>query len=945
MMREAIRRVTPGLRGVAVLGIAIYCLAQNRQVSGNQVSGNQVSDKEVLPIVQRCFQCHGPTLRMSNLDLRTREGMLKGGTHGPALVPGDAERSLLYQRIAGLQLPLMPMPPVQALNPREIGLIKDWINQGAPWTASTPASTAASTPTSTNGGGYKEKAITDQDRQWWAFRKPVRYPAPAVVDARWRRNPIDAFINKAMDEKGLQPAPEADRRTLIRRAYLDLVGLLPPAAEVDAFAKDPSPKAYDDLIERLLASPNYGERWGRNWLDVVRYADSSGFEYDLTVDNAWRYRDYVIKAFNDDKPYDRFVIEQLAGDELDQPTYDSLTATTLYRIGPRVRFREKNYPSYRYDYMDDMIRTTYQGFMGLSVNCARCHDHKFDPITRLDYFRSMAAFWGYVDYDHPLAPKARVDEYESIKRQLEKEITPLQQGVARIEAPYRAKQREQQIQNALKTFPADIQAAIRTPEAERTPGQKLLVAQVLINPEDVNPDMITVDLEASAKARARAKAEDVFGVTNNRYGARPLPLNKEDEARRAPLLAKIQEMVDRLPPPLPTADGVRDGDYRLAPDGQGDSHIPGTGRPVYNLKCCFVPEPGQAYQAPPLYFAATGEDIQADEKTFLVQPGFLKVLSNATPPPNGMPAATHPPNRTDYATSGRRRALAEAIASKDNPLTARVMVNRIWGWHFGRGIVATPGNFGRMGMPPSHPELLDWLATEFVRQGWSVKQIHRLIMTSETYKMASAFYQAADLEKDPTGVYLWRFPVRRLEAEIIRDAMLDASGSLNREAGGPPFFPSIPVTLRADQPRGVWELTKEGPDTWRRSVYAYVKRGLKYPMFEVFDLPDLNITCERRTVTTVPTQALTMLNNEFTLMQADRFAKRVLSEAGTDRERQVKTMYRIAFSRDPAPRELANNLAFLKKQTGPTAGSGADQAALTDLAHVVLNLNEFVYIQ
>jgi len=934
MLREAIRRVAPSFRGIAVLGIAVCCLAQNREV------GNPLSDKEVLPIVQRCFQCHGATLRMSDLDLRTREGMLKGGTRGPALVPGDAERSLLYQRVAGLQLPLMPMPPVQALSPTEIGLIKDWINQGAKWAPSASAPTSESTPTSASTySGYKEKPITDQDRQWWAFQKPVPYPPPAVADARWRRNPIDAFIRKAMDEKGLQPAPEADRRTLIRRAYLDLVGLLPPAAEVDAFVKDPSPKAYDNLVERLLASPNYGERWGRNWLDVVRYADSSGFEYDLTVDNAWRYRDYVIKAFNEDKPYDRFVIEHLAGDELDQPTYDSLTATTFYRIGPRVRFREKNYTTYRYDYMDDMIRTTYQGFMGLSVNCARCHDHKFDPITRLDYYRSMAAFWGYVDYDHALAPKAQIDEYESIKRQLEKEITPLQQEVARIEAPYRAKQREQQIQNALRTFPPDIQVAIKTPEAERTPGQKLLVAQVLISPEDANPDMITVDLQASAKARARVKAEDVFGVVNNRY-ARPLPLSKEDEARRAPLQAKIQEMVDRLPPPLPTADGVRDGDYRLAPDGQGDSHIPGTGRPVYNVKCCFIPEPGQVYQAPPLYFAATGDDLQADEKTFLVQPGFLKVLSNPTPP-----SATHPPNRTDYVTSGRRRALAEAIASKDNPLTARVMVNRIWGWHFGRGIVATPGNFGRMGMAPSHPELLDWLATEFVRQGWSIKQIHRMIMTSETYKMASAFYEAMDLEKDPTGVYLWRFPVRRLEAEIIRDVMLDSSGSLNREAGGPPFFPSIPVTLRADQPRGVWELTKEGPDTWKRSVYAYVKRGLKYPMFEVFDLPDLNITCERRTVSTVPTQALTMLNNEFTLIQADRFAQRVLREAGTDQESQVKTMYRIAFSREPAPKELENNVAFLKKQTSPAAGSGANQAALTDLAHVVLNLNEFVYLQ
>ncbi|MBZ5611039.1 MAG: DUF1553 domain-containing protein [Acidobacteriia bacterium] len=883
---------------------------------------------------------------MSKLDLRTREGMLKGGEKGPALVPGDVAASLLYKKITGQQQPLMPMPPVPALDPREIALVKDWIDQGAQW-SSIAASAPAPAPTSANGSEYKEKQITDQDRQWWAFQKPVRHPAPQVSDARWSRNPIDAFVRDMLKKKGLEPAPPADRRTLIRRAYLDLVGLLPPPAEVEKFVQDPSPSAYENLIERLLASKHYGERWGRYWLDVARYADSSGFEFDITVENGWRYRDYVIKALNEDKPYDQFIIEQLAGDELDHPTFDSLTATTFYRIGPRVRFREKNYPSYRYDYMDDMIRTTFQGFMGLSVNCARCHDHKFDPITRMDYYRSAAAFWGYVDYDHPLAPKPKVDEYERIKKELEKEITPLQQEIARIEKPYRDKQREQQIQNALRRYPEDIQLAIKTPEDKRTPGQKLLVAQVLISPEDANPDMIVADLNATAKSKAQAKANQVFGVADEAYNGRGPKLSPADEAKRTVLRAKIEAIEKRLPDPLPVADGVRDGDYRLAPDGLGDSSIPGTGRPTYDVKCCYIPNPGQKYEVPPLYFAAAGDDIKANASTFPVQPGFLSVLVNGTPPP-----ATHPPNRPDYVTSGRRRALAEAIASKDNPLTARVMVNRIWGWHFGRGIVATPGNFGKMGVSPSHPELLDWLATEFVRQGWSIKQMQRLIMTSETYKMASAFYRSADLENDPTNVYLWRFPVRRLEAEIIRDSILDASGDLNLAAGGPAFFPPIPVSVRADQPRGTWELTKEGPDTWKRSVYAYVKRGLKYPMFEVYDLPDLNTTCERRAVSTVPTQALTMLNNEFMLMQAGHFAQRVLKQAGNNPQEQVKTMYRIAFSREPTQRELDSNVAFLKKQRDHElaggAGSSEDQAAqaaLTDLAHVTLNLNEFAYLQ
>jgi hypothetical protein len=932
------RRKIVASSAVAVIACATVMLTSSPGLRAQK----QVSEADALATLKRCSQCHGSSLQMSKLDLSTREGMLKGGENGPAVVPGNAQASPLYRRVAGLQTPAMPMPPVPALNAQEIALLKDWIDQGAKWTSG-PEPVPAAAPavsTSVSPGGYSPREITAEDRKWWAFQKPVRNALPSVRDARWSHNPIDAFVAGMREQKGLEGAPQASRKTLIRRAYLDLIGLLPPPEAVDAFVNDPAPDAYEKLVDRLLASPNYGERWGRNWLDVVRYADSSGFEFDITIENAWRYRDYVIKAFNEDKPYNQFIIEQLAGDELDHPTNDSLTATTYYRVGPRVRFREKNYPSYRYDYMDDLVRTTFQGFMGLSVNCARCHDHKFDPITRLDYYKSVAAFWGYVEYDQPLVPKVKVEEYDKALRQFEKEMTPLRQEIARIEKPYREKQREQQVQDALKKFPADIQLAIRTPEAQRTPGQKLLVAQVIIGGDDVDPDNLVADANASAKARAAAKANQVFGA-GTEYGRKPLTLNEADEKKRAALLAKIKEIEDRLPDPLPVADGVRDGDYRLSPDGLGDSHIPGTGRPDYGLTCCFIPTPGQKFEVPPLYFAAKGEDLKSDATTFEVQPGFLTVLSNGTPPP-----ATHVPNRTDYVTSGRRRALAEAIASEDNPLTARVMVNRIWGWHFGTGIVATPGNFGKMGVLPSNPELLDWLATEFVQKGWSIKQMHRLIMTSETYKMDSAFSREVDLKTDPTNVYLWRFPPHRLEAEIIRDLTLSASGQLNPQAGGEPFFPAIPTSLRADQPRGVWELTKEEPSTWRRSVYAYVKRGLKYPMFEVFDEPDLNVTAERRAVSTVPTQALTLLNNEFTLIQAKYFADRVWKTAGANPEKQVGEMYRIAFSREPGASEMSQNVAFLQKRAeGAGGGDGAARSALGDLAHVLLNLNEFVYVK
>ncbi len=874
------------------------------------------SVEAVTILKERCFQCHGGAVQMSQLDLRTRESILKGGAKGPAIVPGNAEASRLYRRIAGLEEPVMPMAPLPRLSTQEIAALKDWIDRGANWEPSGPA--AGSPKTQAAGGygrNYKEKSITEEDRKWWSFQKPVRRPVPAVADARWAVNPIDAFIKQALDRKGLTPAPQADRNTLIRRAYLDLIGLLPTPEEVDTFVNDSSPRAWENLIEWLLASTRYGERWGRFWLDVARYGDSSGYEHDRDTANAWRYRDYVIKAFNADKPYNRFIVEQLAGDEIDDPSYDSLIATTYYRIGPRVRYREKDNPYYRYEYLDDIIRTTFQGFMGLSVNCARCHDHKFDPITRMDYYRSMAMLFGYVEYDHPLAPPDQVAEHERVRKEVEDQLRPLRRQVALIEAPYR----KAEFEKRLARFPEEIQIAVRTPEEKRTTGQKLLAAQIV---------SIGIDPDAAANQAGSPYA-------------RSIRVSDTDNAERQKLLVRIQELQKKLPPPLPVAEGVRDGDYRLTPDGPGDEPLPGKGdRFNYGVECCFLPQPGRPFQVPPVYFGANGVDVAEDQKSSAVEPGYLSLLANGSRPP------TADPPHNGYLTSGRRRALAEWIASPGNPLTARVMVNRIWHWHFGHGIVATPGNFGKMGIPPSHPELLDWLATEFIRQGWSVKQMHRLIMQSEAYRMDSGFYHAADAEKDPTNVYLWRYPLRRLEAEAIRDIILDASGNLNLQAGGEPFFPSIPKSVREGFRQGKWVLTKEEPATWRRSVYTYWKRGLKYPMFEVYDQPDLNVTCEKRNVTTVPTQALTLLNNEFVLLQAEHFAERVMRESGAGPRAQIGRLYRIALSRAPSAKELDRSLAFFEKQREYHAPrtSKADLAALTDLAHVMLNSNEFVYI-
>jgi hypothetical protein len=861
-----------GCWGIVPLGAVLLWSAQSPTPS----AGNAA------PILQqRCLPCHGPGQQMSSLDLSSRAAALKGGQKsGPAIAPGNAALSPLYRRVTGQDQPAMPLGG--KLTDAEIAIIRKWIDSGAPW---------------------DERTFTGQQRNWWAFRKPVRQPIPRVADPRWNAHPIDAFIKKVLDERNLEPAPPADRRTLIRRAWLDLVGLLPPAEEVEAFVNDPSPGAWQKCADQLLASPHYGERWARHWLDVARYADSWGHIHDDDNPNAWRYRDYVIQSFNQDKPYDHFILEQLAGDEVDDVTYDTLIATSFHRIGPRVLFREKQNPHYRYDYLDDMIGTTSRAFLGLTVSCARCHDHKFDPISQMDYYRMMAIFFPYVDYNHPLASPNEIAAYEGRKAEIEPKIQALTREIRRIEEPYR----NAAFQRKMETFPEDVRTAVRMPEDQRTPGQKLLAAQMMSIRNTV---------------------------------ARQVTLNQTDSQARTKLQAQLRELQAQLPKPLPVAAGIRDGDYRFTPDGPGDEPVPGTTakRIKVDFDGSYVPRPGKPYEPPACYFPALSEP----GKGKLVEPGFLSVITG------GGPAQIRPlPN--GRLSSGRRRALAEWIASPDNPLTARVMVNRIWHYHFGRGIVSTPSNFGRMGNLPSHPELLDWLATEFVRQGWSIKGMHRLILTSQTYQMASSFYRPANMEEDPENAELWRFPVRRLEAEIIRDIILSASGQLNRQAGGPPFFPAVPKTAYVEVARvGKWMLTKEEPSTWRRSIYSYWKRARKSPMFEVFDQPDTMVTCDRRNITTVPTQALTLLNDEFVLLQSRYFAERVQQAAGRDAAGQIESAYRIALSRDPTLKELTAGVQFIEKQRAhhkQKPAADPDRSALTDLCNVILNTNEFLYVQ
>jgi len=732
----------------------------------------------------------------------------------------------------------------------------------------------------------QDAGIPAAARNYWAFKLPVQAPVPAV--AAPLNHPIDRFLEKVRQDKGLTAAPRASRLTLLRRAYIDLIGLPPTPAEAAAFLADNRPDAWERLIETLLASPHYGERWGRHWLDVARYADSSGFEQDYDRPNAWRYRDYVIRAFNQDKPYDVFLKEQIAGDELDQKSDDTFIATGFLRAGPRVAFREKDNPERRYEYLDDLIATTGRGVLGLTVQCARCHNHKFDPIPQRDYYSLMTSFFGYVETTRPLVPPAEAAAYEKKVRDVEARQAPLKAEIKKIEAPYADRVR----QEAYKRFPEEVQRAIAKPEAERTEGERLLAEQVI------------------GGVNVTGRAVDRF-------------LTPDEAARKKQLTDQIAALEKEKPKPIPVAEIVTDGDYRFAPDGSGDEVVGCPKCRVWDVtNGSFLHTGPGKYEAPPSYLLIRGDPTAKGSQ---MKPGFVTAATYGNPPTETPPA--------DGRTSGRRRALAEWLASPNNPLTARVIVNRIWHHHFGRGIVSTLDNFGKMGEAPTHPELLDWLAVEFVKREWSIKQMHRVMMTSEAYRMASAFEHEADREKDPQNQYLWRFNARRLDAEIVRDSILAASGGINLAVGGPPVFPPLPKGLLTEASHGIWKTEEEGPGVWRRSVYVYRKRGLAFPMFQVFDLPEQNVTAAARYVSTVPTQALTLLNDTFVLRHAQLFADRVKKDAGDDPVKQVDLAYRIALTRPPTQTELAMALETVQKQS------------LVDLTDVLFNVNEFVYIR
>jgi len=725
--------------------------------------------------------------------------------------------------------------------------------------------------------------FTPQQRQLWSLQ-PVRATAPpAVKQRRWIKTPIDAFILAELETKGIPPATPADRGTLIRRATLDLTGLPPTPTEVAAFLADKSPNAFDKVIDRLLASPQYGERWARHWLDLARYAESEGFKADETRPTVWRYRDYVIKSFNADKPYDRFVQEQLAGDELWPNDFDARVATAFNRHYPDES-NARNLHQRRQEILNDITDTAGSVFLGLTVGCARCHDHKYDPILQADYYRLQAFFANVRAADDILLiPPDEAERHRARMADWETQTRDVRDRIAALEAP----KRKEIVQDLIDKYPESIQASISKAPGERTPieWQMFYKAKPYIDPNSY-----------AYVATSRTVGGQLKGETKKQWEA---------------MQAELKTFSHLYPGDLPTATAIVDAN-RLAPA----THI------LY----------GGVYDQP------------VDE----VQPGFLTMLDPG-------PAKIEPPVAVE--STGRRTALARWLTRPDHPLTARVMANRIWHYHFGRGLAATPSNLGMSGERPTHPALLDWLANGFVRGGWSMKAMHRLIMRSSVYQQASTF--RAEIAKiDPENRLWWRFPRQRLEGEVIRDTALAVAGVLNPALGGPSVFPEVPPGMES---RGGWNVSDRPEDRYRRSVYVFVRRNTRYPLFESFDMPDTHESCARRDVTTSPLQALMLLNSTMTIDWARAFAGRVMAQAGGDPARQIRTAYQLAYARRPRPSEMSAALQFfdrheaiLEKRAAlggklsvpdnrPARVNELTAATLVDFCHMLLNSNEFVY--
>jgi mono/diheme cytochrome c family protein len=888
------------LAGCAFVAVATVFGPLEIQASEQKTGTPPTFERDVRPILRaHCLDCHGSqNVRKGGLDLRLRRFAVKGGESGPAISPGHPADSYLLDRVKAGEMP----PGDQKLAAAEVAVLENWIRAGAPTAQPEPEHLSAAA------------LVTAEDRDFWCFR-PIRRPAVPQFAADDRvRTPIDALLLSALKPKRLGFSPEADRPTLIRRLSLDLLGLPPTREAVATFVADQSPDAYERLVETLLASPHYGERWGRHWLDTAGYADSEGFDaQDVPRPEAFRYRDYVIDALNGDKPFDQFVTEQLAGDELVLPHKGDLSPEAIAKLAATGFLRmaadgtaTSNGPAAANQNVADTIKIVSTTFLGLSVGCAQCHDHRYDPILQDDYYRLRAVFEPALNWKNWRVPSQRlVSLYTQADRDraaaVAKEVNQATAVLAEKERRYVAETIDRELAKLDRAEAKTLRAVLDTPAARRTAEQNRLL--------ELHPSLnVSVGLLSQFNAVADAD------------------LQKDR--------AKITAMRTRAP--------------------------------VEHFVRAVTEVPGEV---PATFLFNRGEFSQPRQEE---EPGDLTVCVNAGDTGN------LPRREAGRVTTGRRLAYARRLMSGKHPLVGRVLVNRIWLHYFGRGLVATPADFGRMGERPTNPELLDWLADEFAQSGWDLKRLQRLIVESTAYRQSSARTPDRDAA-DPDNLLLSRMNVRRLDAEAVRDCVLAASGSLYDRMSGPP----VPVredevgqvVVGIENKVGANDSGPEipiGGEEFRRSVYIEVRRSRPLALLRTFDLPVMETNCDRRVASTSAPQSLMLMNSGFALTQANRFARRLVREAGNDPRSQVARAFEIAFSRPATEAEIDDSLAFLGKQstevkTHPAAKSPPKTTAarrssrrrnrmttpviavqpglqpLTDFCQALISANEFLY--
>jgi len=972
-------------------------------------------DRQIAPLlISRCLECHSGPTPDGGLSLVDGPSAARGGESGPAVEPGN-EGSLLLARVEADE-----MPPEHPLSPAEKALLRAWIEAGSPW-AKAPLDPLAFSTGKRAG------------RDWWSLQPLAETPLPEAARDPWVRGPIDAWVLEGLRASGLAPSPPADPRILIRRLFIDLIGLPPGPEQVEAFMADPSEAAYARLVDELLASPHYGERWGRHWLDIVRYTESEGFEYDHPRDRAWHYRDYVIKSFNDDKPYDRFMQEQLAGDVLEPVTSDGIVATSMLVCGAwdRAGNAQANATQRaitREEEMEDMISVVGQTFLGLTLNCARCHPHKFDPVPQEDYFRIKAVFDGVKHGERPFASPAEIArreqeaaaraeaiateratiaglEREGARRVAERSAdrsaappgpTPLvrwtfQDGVAPSGGSLHGG--AEIVGNRLRLHKA-TQSYFESDPLPQSIREKTLEAWVVLpdldqgggaaisieSTADRDFDAIvfgerqprkwvagsggfarTRDLEASQETAAAAEPIHVAAVyradgsitlyrNGERYAAPSMPASplRPYEKGAATILLGLRHhgagngflegeilqaaLHDRALGDDEVGDAFRAGGFAVPQeeilasldDAERASHSRATARIAALAKeaetsaaATAVSYVGVRVEPPPTAVLRRGSVTAPGE---IVRPSGLSAITTVDAD-LGLPP--------DAPEAERRKRFAGWIADRANPLPARVIANRVWQYHFGRGIVPTPSDFGLNGGRPSHPQLLDWLAMELVRAGWHLKSLHRVIVLSSTYRQASNHDEkAAAIDADST--LLWRYPPRRLEAEAVRDAMLAVSGELNPAMGGPSFRPFTTTSFNATFYHPV---DRDEPEFNRRTVYRMNVNSGKEPLLDAFDCPSPSVKTPTRGATITPLQALSLMNNSFVQRQADRLAERALEAAQGDTAGAVDEAYERALGRRPTDEERQR------------AVSAARERGLHSVCWALLNSSEFLYVQ